>query len=117
MKKVPGVPIKCGFYDLGLPPTTDPQQVLLDAVGDLPNTSKGTRTLIKILHHYGRKTILMHWMGGVSPTMKKWRRQVNTVLPLYKLTFEKRGNMTKFTKIWEPWLTQEGLDVDYRNLI
>ncbi|OCT55540.1 hypothetical protein XELAEV_18001261mg [Xenopus laevis] len=87
--------------DLGLPLTAEPKQVLLDAIEDLPNTRKATNTLIKILHYYGRKTILMHWMGREKLTVKKWRRQINMVLLICKLTYEKRGNMAKYKNIWE----------------
>lgn len=41
--------------------------------------------------YYARREILLKWKQPTPPTVNSWIAAVNSVLPLYKLTYENRN--------------------------
>lgn len=76
-----------------------PGVCLLGMVGELPigTCSK----LLCLLYLYARKVIALHWKGTKVPTLKQWKLPLNSLLSLYKLTFEGRqGHMIRYGAPW-----------------
>lgn len=65
--------------------------------------SRAMRTMLSILLFYGRKAILLHWRKPGAPTVEFWKGLVNAMLPHYKYTYEARGCIKKFDKVWHTW--------------
>lgn len=57
---------------------------------------------------YARREIMMHWKSAEPPTLATWKKAVNSVLPLYKLTYESRQHPAKYDKVWLAWVGAYG---------
>uniref|UniRef100_A0A803J318 Reverse transcriptase domain-containing protein n=1 Tax=Xenopus tropicalis TaxID=8364 RepID=A0A803J318_XENTR len=89
--------------ELSLPQVLNPITCLLGLVDSLlPKTA--SRSLMRALLFYAKKTVALHWMGPQPPTLNKWIKLINSQLELYRLTYLARGCPLKFEKIWNPWL-------------
>lgn len=75
---------------------------LLGLVDDLVPT-RAMRTLLNILLFYRRKAILLAWKKPEAPTISSWKGLVNSMLPFYKATYETRGCIKKFDRVWQAW--------------
>lgn len=75
---------------------------LLGLVDDIVPT-RAMRTLLNILMFYGRKAILLAWKKPEAPTISVWKGLVNSMLPFYKATYESRGCVKKFDRVWQAW--------------
>lgn len=50
--------------------------------------------------YYVRRETMLNWRSSIPPTLDKWNSLINSVLPLYKTTYNSRGCPTKFDKVW-----------------
>lgn len=58
---------------------------------------------------YARREILLRWKSVEPPTCASWHLSINSVLPLYRLTYESRQCPAKFDKVWPGWIDANGL--------
>lgn len=82
---------------------TDPKLMLLN-VFDSRVRGKYTRLFLNYATFYARREIFLHWKDNAPPTVSLWRLKLNSVLPLYKLTYTNRNCPAKFDKIWSGWI-------------
>lgn len=50
--------------------------------------------------YYAHRELLLRWKQPTLPTLTSWVSAVNAVLPLYKLSYENRGCLKKYVKVW-----------------
>uniref|UniRef100_A0A803K472 Reverse transcriptase domain-containing protein n=1 Tax=Xenopus tropicalis TaxID=8364 RepID=A0A803K472_XENTR len=84
----------------------DPITILLNQVEDL-SPNRAERTLLLILCMYAKKTVALYWKSPEGPRVAAWESMINKAIPLYKLTYIRRGCPQKFDKIWAAWLDAE----------
>lgn len=65
--------------------------------------ARAMRTMLNVLLFYSRKAILPAWKKPEAPNISSWKGIVNSMLPYYKATYEARGCMKKFDKVWHMW--------------
>lgn len=53
---------------------------------------------------YARREIILKWKSVEPPTPDSWRKSVNSLLPLYRTTYESRQCPGKFDKVWIAWI-------------
>lgn len=109
-------PLLQGFWDqvledinqaagTSLPQT--PEIMLLNVLAD-PTVRKYTKLFIAYPTFFARREILLRWRSGAPPTATDWRNTLNTVLPLYKITYINRNCPSKFDQIWSSWIDSWG---------
>lgn len=94
----------------GLSLERDPLVFLLGITDNLV-TTKHTKLFTFYAAYYARKTILSKWKLPDPPQLSAWRALINTVLPLYKLTYMGRNCPQKFDKIWAAWVQARHLTI------
>lgn len=85
----------------------DPMLLLLSYLGDVEG-DRYTKLSITLMLFYARREIMLHWKSAEPPTLGSWKRAVDSVLPLYKLTYESRQCPAKFNKVWSAWMATCG---------
>uniref|UniRef100_A0A803KF69 Reverse transcriptase domain-containing protein n=1 Tax=Xenopus tropicalis TaxID=8364 RepID=A0A803KF69_XENTR len=95
--------------ELGTPQIIDPVVCLLGVIDDILPTN-AARIRFRTLMFYAKKTVIMHWMGNNLPSLNFWRQLVDSALPLIKLTYETRGAMDKFERVWSDWCNPDPQD-------
>lgn len=78
-------------------------ELALLGIQDDEQRPRYTRLLISFLLFYAKKEILLKWAFPSARTVRAWETPVNTVLPMFKLTYTNRGCPQKFEQIWQPW--------------
>lgn len=63
-----------------------------------------TRLFLSYATFYTRKEIFLHWKDAAPPTVPTWCSVLNSMLPLYKITYINRNCSGKFDKIWLGWI-------------
>lgn len=67
--------------------------------------TRAMRTMLDVLLFYGRKAILLAWkkIRGTKYRYLFLEGPSKLMLPYYKATYEARGCMKKFNKVWHSW--------------
>lgn len=84
-----------------------PRALLLNVLVD-SGVGKYAKLFIAFATYYARREILLRWKLSEPPTVNAWRKTLNTVLPLYKITYVNRNCPSKFDKIWSSWIDSWG---------
>lgn len=71
---------------------------MLLTVFDGYNTGRYARLFLRYATFYARREIFLHWKDALPPTIYTWRSVLNSVLPLYKITYLNRNCPQKFDK-------------------
>lgn len=87
---------------ISVPIPTTVRVCLLGLVDDVVPTH-AMRTMLNVLLLYGRKVILLAWKKPEAPSISSWKGLVNSMLPYYKATYEARGYLKKFDRVWQTW--------------
>lgn len=64
----------------------------------------GTIPVIARCLYQARKSIAQSWQSMKPPTPEEWVMTINMLVWKEKVTFTRRGNYSKFVKLWKPWL-------------
>lgn len=87
-----------GNLSLGLDPL-----VLLLGICDGVASNTHKQLLVFYATFYARNAILLNWKQPDPPSVLQWKALVDSILPLYKLTYMSRKCPKKFDKIWSSW--------------
>lgn len=82
-------------------PISVPQTVslcLLGLVNHLAFT-RASRTLLSLLVFYARKAVVLVWKSDRPPSLDCWKKLIDLVIPLYKITYLFHGCPKKFHKV------------------
>lgn len=94
----------------GLSLDADPLIFLLGITDNLKAT-KHTSLFVFYAAYYARKAILLKWKLPEPPQLSTLKTLINTVLPLYKLTYMGQNCPQKFEKIWASWVQARHITV------
>lgn len=84
-----------GDWSLG----QDPILALLGSMEDVV-ASRHVKLFLFYALYYARREILLRWKQAAPLTLRSWVATINSVLSLYKLTYESRNCPKKFDKVW-----------------
>lgn len=70
-----------------------------------------TKLFLTYALFYAKPEILLLWKYPTPPTIEMWSKTINSVTPLYKITFESRNCPQKFDKEWSTWIDAYGRNV------
>lgn len=73
----------------------DPQLLLLSHMEDIEG-DRYHKLCMTFSLYYARREMLLKWKSEEPPTHASWQSSVNSVLPLYRLTYESRQCPGKF---------------------
>lgn len=85
----------------------DPYTILLSIMDDIV-ASRYMKLLLFYALYYARRERLLRWKQPTSPTLANWVSAVNSVLPLYTLTYVSRNCPKTFDKVWSTWIDAHG---------
>lgn len=68
-----------------------------------------TKVSVARLLFMARKLIAQHWLDVTSPSRAEYVNKVNWLIELEKGIYLKRGALSKFEKLWAPWVDNSGL--------
>lgn len=89
--------------NMGTPVGMDPKLCLLGLLPDVEVDKYQTIFLCESLF-LARKVVAKAWMQAVAPSLRDWKREINTVLPYRKMIYIHRGRPQKFSNVWDRWL-------------
>ena len=86
----------------------DPSPII-SLFGVLPeNTRRGLRKyqydFVAFVTLLARRLILMHWKKRYPPSHSRWISDILHFLKLEKIKYTLRGSISKFRKVWQPFL-------------
>lgn len=88
----------------------DPKMLILGITNSVTHSTHA-KLLLFYLCFYARKVLLQSWKSVTPPTAPQWLVLVDSLLPLYKLTYMGCKCPQKFENVWKSWVAAESLNI------